>query len=255
MTVDAPDVISDYSVQISWCFPLSIVIKRDVRGWSKVNEDSCRAALLESELCTWAPRNLSRALLLTLRQSAVNVSRPVRASQDSDIASSATSTVDVWWMSHAATQEVTDAWAMLKAVKAIEWSSSFGKSWKTTSPGLPKERDIVLVVTNMWTGWPALALSQHVASSGSSEHDFDDDPTTTDLTSLAVQSWNWSKISVAGGSSVVTMPPTWCCLPHCLCRLEEVGELLSWRAILRQSVLSTCRESAVPIGQTVIEIS
>ena len=52
MTVDAPDVISDYSVQISWCFPLSIVIKRDVRGWSKVNEDSCRAALLESELCT-----------------------------------------------------------------------------------------------------------------------------------------------------------------------------------------------------------
>jgi len=55
MTVDAPDIISYHSV-ISWCFPLSIepriVIERQVRGWSKVSEDSFRAALLESELCS-----------------------------------------------------------------------------------------------------------------------------------------------------------------------------------------------------------
>ena len=48
MTVVAPNIISDHSV-ISWCFPLSIapriVIKREVRGWSKINEDSFRAAL------------------------------------------------------------------------------------------------------------------------------------------------------------------------------------------------------------------
>jgi len=53
MTVDASDIISDHSV-VSWCFPLSIepstVIKREMRSWSKVNEDSFHAALLESEL-------------------------------------------------------------------------------------------------------------------------------------------------------------------------------------------------------------
>ena len=55
MTVDPPSIISDHSV-ISWCFPLSIepriVIDREVRAWSKVNRDSFRAALLESELCS-----------------------------------------------------------------------------------------------------------------------------------------------------------------------------------------------------------
>jgi len=55
MTVDASDIISDHSV-VSWCFPLyiesSIAIKREVRSWLKVNMDSFRAALLESELCS-----------------------------------------------------------------------------------------------------------------------------------------------------------------------------------------------------------
>lgn len=55
MTVDAPDIVPNYSV-ISWCFPLSIepriVIKREVRGWSKVNVNSFRSAQLESELCS-----------------------------------------------------------------------------------------------------------------------------------------------------------------------------------------------------------
>ena len=41
---------------ISWCFPLSIepgiVINREVTAWSKVNQDSFRAALLEAELCS-----------------------------------------------------------------------------------------------------------------------------------------------------------------------------------------------------------
>jgi len=53
MTVGAPDIISDHSV-ISWCFPLSIepsiVINGEARSWSKVNMDTFRAALLESEL-------------------------------------------------------------------------------------------------------------------------------------------------------------------------------------------------------------
>ena len=55
MTVDPPCIISDHSV-ISWCFPLSIkpriVINREVRAWSKVNQDSFCAAVLESELCS-----------------------------------------------------------------------------------------------------------------------------------------------------------------------------------------------------------
>ena len=55
LTVDPPCIISDHSV-ISWRFPLSIepriVINREVRAWSKVNQDSFRAALLESELCS-----------------------------------------------------------------------------------------------------------------------------------------------------------------------------------------------------------
>ena len=42
---------------------------------------------------------------------------------------------------------------------------------------------------------------------GSSEHDFVDDRVMTDWTSLAGHSWKWSKISVAVGSSVVTLPP------------------------------------------------
>jgi len=47
-------------------------------------------------------------------------------------------------------------------------SSSLGRAWKTTTPGVPEERESVLVVTNMWTGWPAaaaLALSQHADGS------------------------------------------------------------------------------------------
>ena len=42
--------------------------------------------------------------------------------------------------------------------------------------------------------------------SGSSSHDFDGELIMADLMSLTVQSWKWSKTSVAGGSSVVTSP-------------------------------------------------
>jgi len=40
--------------------------------------------------------------------------------------------------------------------------------WETVTPGVSKEREGVLVVTNMWTGWPAtpaLAFSQYIVGS------------------------------------------------------------------------------------------
>ena len=43
--------------------------------------------------------------------------------------------------------------------------------------------------------------------SGSSSHDFDGEAIMADRISLALQSWKWSKTSVAGGNSDVTSPP------------------------------------------------
>jgi len=55
MTVYPPSIISDYSV-ISWRCPLPtqprIVMNREVRGWTKLDHDSFRSALLESEFCS-----------------------------------------------------------------------------------------------------------------------------------------------------------------------------------------------------------
>jgi len=55
MTVYPPSIISDHSV-ISWRCPLPIqpriVMNREVRGWTKLDHDSFRSALLESELCS-----------------------------------------------------------------------------------------------------------------------------------------------------------------------------------------------------------
>ena len=57
MKVDPPDVIFDHSL-ISWCCPLdlqpSTVLSREVRGWTKLDCDGFRAALLDSELCSAA---------------------------------------------------------------------------------------------------------------------------------------------------------------------------------------------------------
>ena len=55
--VDPPDVISDHSL-IRWCCPLdlqpSTALSREVRGWTKLDCDGFRAALLDSELCSAA---------------------------------------------------------------------------------------------------------------------------------------------------------------------------------------------------------
>ena len=64
MKVDPPDVISDHSL-IRWCCPLdliqpSTVLSREVRGWTKLDCDGFRAALLDSELCS-AAHGLSTA--------------------------------------------------------------------------------------------------------------------------------------------------------------------------------------------------
>ena len=53
--VGPPDVISDHSL-ISWCCLLDrqprITYDREMGGWTKLNLDNVRAALLESELCS-----------------------------------------------------------------------------------------------------------------------------------------------------------------------------------------------------------
>ena len=55
MLVGQPDVISDHSL-ISWSCPLdrqpSITYDRQVRGWTRLDQDGFRAALLASELCS-----------------------------------------------------------------------------------------------------------------------------------------------------------------------------------------------------------
>ena len=54
ITVNPPGVISEHSV-ISWHCPLDIqptaIMKRKVRGWTKLDQEGFRTALLTSELC------------------------------------------------------------------------------------------------------------------------------------------------------------------------------------------------------------
>ena len=55
VTVYTPGIISDHSV-VSWRCPLysqpRMVMNREVRGWTKLDHDSFRSALLQSELCS-----------------------------------------------------------------------------------------------------------------------------------------------------------------------------------------------------------
>ena len=55
ITVNPPGVISDHSV-ISWQCPLDIqptaIMKREVTGWTKLDQEGFRTALLTSELCS-----------------------------------------------------------------------------------------------------------------------------------------------------------------------------------------------------------
>jgi len=65
-------------------------------------------------------------------------------------------------------------------------------------------------------------------------HDFDGDLIITDLMPLAVHGWNWSNISLAGGSSVDVSPPPDARPPHCSrLRFEETGKLLSCWAVFQ----------------------
>jgi len=92
--------------------------------------------------------------------------------------------------------------------------SCFLKPWSNYSMALTERK-----TTLLWRRVNALYRPvMNCSSSGrhffkmsvgrrSSEHDLDDDPMMTALTSLAMQSWKWSNIAVAGVNSVVTLSP------------------------------------------------
>jgi len=102
-----------------------IVINREVRAWSKVNQDSFRAAILESELCSvdyYAVTaddyfELYESVLTRLADRFAPVKRVIIRRQRLAL-----------WMSSATTQEVANAGASLPADTASRRSSSLGRS-------------------------------------------------------------------------------------------------------------------------------
>jgi len=72
ITLNPPGVISDHSV-ISWHCPLDIqptaIMKREVRGWTRLDLEGFRAALLTSELCNSCSEKRSRYQIVQLNQS------------------------------------------------------------------------------------------------------------------------------------------------------------------------------------------
>ena len=151
MTIYPPSIISDHSI-ISWRCPLltqlKIVMNREVRGWTKLDRDSFRSALLESELYSSEQRpvtadeyfDLYHRVLTRLADQYAPVKRVTLGRHQLAL-----------WMDEECRQLRRKSRMLeLLEIEQHRRPPHVGSKKTGTSQGVPKEGERLLVDTSLW---------------------------------------------------------------------------------------------------------